>query len=85
MNNDPKGFLRMVQEWPCDIYSLQSIINVLEEKERMGEIVDNDLMVALGVLYTHDKQYDKTLSIYLHLGTLRPTSCLLLFRAWECV
>lgn len=69
MSNDPKGFLKMVQEWPSTIYSLQSIINALEEKERMGEINDDDLMIALGVLYTHDKQYDKTLSIYLHLGT----------------
>jgi len=70
LNHDAKGFLKLVQDWPPSIYSVQTIINTVEEKDRLGEIseANSALLVALGVLYKNDKQYDKALSLYLRLG-----------------
>lgn len=75
----------MVNEWPHEIYSLQSIITLVEEKTRTT-VAHPNLTIALAKyvplppwliesssyaffrLYTYDKQYDKTLHIYLQLG-----------------
>eukprot|EP01126_Amoeba_proteus_P049870 TRINITY_DN5851_c0_g1_i16.p1 TRINITY_DN5851_c0_g1~~TRINITY_DN5851_c0_g1_i16.p1 ORF type:complete len:820 (+),score=181.45 TRINITY_DN5851_c0_g1_i16:313-2772(+) len=68
MNTDPEQFLHMIEKWPPTIYNLHNIITALEEKERVGEIKGSSLLLALAKLYTYDKQFDKTLYIYLQLS-----------------
>eukprot|EP01091_Cochliopodium_minus_P012545 TRINITY_DN3820_c0_g1_i1.p1 TRINITY_DN3820_c0_g1~~TRINITY_DN3820_c0_g1_i1.p1 ORF type:complete len:888 (-),score=239.42 TRINITY_DN3820_c0_g1_i1:117-2780(-) len=62
---DQERFLETIKDWPSNLYDIQTIINVLSVKE---QTTGNDKLTdALAILYTYDKQYDKTLKLYLKL------------------
>eukprot|EP01119_Soliformovum_irregulare_P019120 TRINITY_DN5998_c0_g1_i1.p1 TRINITY_DN5998_c0_g1~~TRINITY_DN5998_c0_g1_i1.p1 ORF type:complete len:882 (+),score=254.78 TRINITY_DN5998_c0_g1_i1:60-2705(+) len=67
-SNDPqdhKRFLGLVELWRSNLYQIKNVINALNQ--RIQEKSDDYLMDALAKLYTFDKQFDKTLEIYLRL------------------
>jgi len=67
LSNDPVAFEKMITDWSPTVYSLPNLINAVEWKVKTNP--DKHLMIALGKLYTYDKQFDKTLAIYLHLDS----------------
>jgi len=72
-SNDPKDhkkFLELIEEWPSSLYTINNVIALL--KKRLKEISNDPLMDALAKLYTFDKQFDKTLHIYLRLKRGNP-------------
>ena len=64
--DDPAGFLKTITEWSHTLYNIQNIIAQVK-KRLVGSPGDECVMDALAKLYTYDKQYDKTLEIYLRL------------------
>lgn len=63
---DHEMLFHYISKWPPIIYSIEAIINGILDK------LDHDrnnrrLLETLGLLYTHDKRYDKALYIYIRL------------------
>ncbi|XP_048755315.1 vacuolar protein sorting-associated protein 41 homolog isoform X2 [Ostrea edulis] len=64
LNTDCEKFLSVVKEWPSDLYNVQTVITAtLDRLDR--ERNNTTLLRALGELYTLEKQYEKSLAIYL--------------------
>lgn len=63
---DAKGFLNVLKEWSPDLYNVKTITAALCEHCIQNE-ADTKLLEALAILYSHDKQYDKALAVYLKL------------------
>lgn len=63
---DHPGFLRIIKEWPPQLYSVQAIINAVIEY-LLRNPNQKTLLEALGALYTFVKQFDKALTIYVKL------------------
>lgn len=62
---DSTGFLRLVKEWGPDLYNTCAVINAVLEHLL---VCDNDKEVyleSLAMLYSYEKKYDKSLSMYL--------------------
>ncbi|XP_078322203.1 vacuolar protein sorting-associated protein 41 homolog isoform X3 [Crassostrea virginica] len=67
LNTDAEKFLSLVKEWPSNLYNVQTIITAtLDRLDR--ERNNTVLLRALGELYTLERQYEKSLAIYLKLG-----------------
>ncbi len=66
INHDVERFLRIVKQWPPDLYDVKTVIEKVASrlKTDRGNVA---LMDALAVLYTYNKEYAKTLEIYLQL------------------
>eukprot|EP01114_Cavostelium_apophysatum_P004970 TRINITY_DN1546_c0_g1_i1.p1 TRINITY_DN1546_c0_g1~~TRINITY_DN1546_c0_g1_i1.p1 ORF type:complete len:976 (-),score=258.51 TRINITY_DN1546_c0_g1_i1:28-2796(-) len=63
---DHEKFHNLILEWPPTLYEIKNIITALKRS-----LLNNDSVIlkeALAKLYTYDKQFDKTLAIYLGLG-----------------
>ncbi|XP_076360932.1 vacuolar protein sorting-associated protein light isoform X2 [Tachypleus tridentatus] len=67
LEHDCKGFLKLVQEWPSDLYSIPTIIKAVDYRLTF-EPDNNVLLLSLGELYTYEKKFDKALVIYLKIG-----------------
>ncbi|XP_061193823.1 vacuolar protein sorting-associated protein 41 homolog isoform X5 [Saccostrea echinata] len=64
LNTDSETFLNIVKEWPSNLYNVQTIITAtLDRLDR--ERNNTVLLRALGELYTLERQYEKSLAIYL--------------------
>ena len=63
---DAKGFLNVLKEWSPDLYNVKAVTAALFEHCLQNE-ADQVLLEALAILYSHDKQYDKSLAVYLKL------------------
>ncbi|KAK3916032.1 Vacuolar protein sorting-associated protein 41-like protein [Frankliniella fusca] len=63
---DAKGFLNILKEWSPDLYNVKVVTAALCEHCVQNE-ADTVLLEALAILYSHDKQYDKALAVYLKL------------------
>ncbi|XP_026285245.1 vacuolar protein sorting-associated protein 41 homolog [Frankliniella occidentalis] len=63
---DAKGFLDVLKEWSPDLYNVKAVTAALCEHCVQNE-ADTILLEALAILYSHDKQYDKALAVYLKL------------------
>ncbi|XP_065929628.1 vacuolar protein sorting-associated protein 41 homolog isoform X2 [Magallana gigas] len=64
LNTDCEKFLNLVKEWPSNLYNVQTIITAtLDRLDR--ERNNTVLLRALGELYTLERQYEKSLAIYL--------------------
>ncbi|XP_074029511.1 vacuolar protein sorting-associated protein light [Leptinotarsa decemlineata] len=64
---DSKGFLNLVKEWDPGLYNVCAVINAVLEHLLTCEIEKNDYLEALAILYSYDKKYDKSLSMFLKL------------------
>ncbi|XP_078322202.1 vacuolar protein sorting-associated protein 41 homolog isoform X2 [Crassostrea virginica] len=72
LNTDAEKFLSLVKEWPSNLYNVQTIITAtLDRLDR--ERNNTVLLRALGELYTLERQYEKSLAIYLKYCSIAKT------------
>lgn len=64
---DAKGFLDLVREWNPKLYNTSPIINAILEHLVVCDLNKDTYMEALAVLYSYERKYDKSLSVYLKL------------------
>ncbi|XP_050089109.1 vacuolar protein sorting-associated protein 41 homolog [Anopheles aquasalis] len=62
---DPVGFLRLVKEWPPTLYNTKAVINAINDHFNKKDA--NLLLEALAILYSHEREYDRALTMYLKL------------------
>lgn len=60
---DPDGFLHIVKEWEPWLYNTKAVINAINDHFNKKDA--NILLEALAILYSHEKEYDKALTMYL--------------------
>lgn len=64
---DSRGFLNLVREWNPKLYNTSAVINAILEHLVVCDTDKNIYMEALAMLYSYEKKYDKSLSVYLKL------------------
>ncbi|XP_019871833.1 vacuolar protein sorting-associated protein 41 homolog [Aethina tumida] len=64
---DCKGFLHLVKEWSPSLYNICAVINALLEHLMHCDTNNVVYLEALAILYSYEKRYDKSLSMYLKL------------------
>lgn len=62
---DCKGFLHLVKEWSPSLYNICAVINALLEHLMHCDTNNVVYLEALAILYSYEKRYDKSLSMYL--------------------
>uniref|UniRef100_A0A1Q3FE53 Vacuolar protein sorting-associated protein 41 homolog n=1 Tax=Culex tarsalis TaxID=7177 RepID=A0A1Q3FE53_CULTA len=62
---DPEGFLGLIKEWEPGLYNTKAVINAINDHFNKKDA--NILLEALAILYSHEKEYDKALTMYLKL------------------
>lgn len=67
MKFHPQGFLDLVKEWDPSLYDINIVINAVVVQLYLKDVHMNVYLESLGVLYCHQKKYDKALSVYLKL------------------
>lgn len=60
-----KGFLNLVKEWNPGLYNIAAVINAVLEHLLNCEMDKNIYLEALAILYSYEKKYDRSLSMYL--------------------
>lgn len=62
---DKEGFLRLIKEWQPHLYNTAAVINAIHGNfEKKDKII---LLEALAILYSHEREYDKALTMYIKL------------------
>ncbi|KAJ8956298.1 hypothetical protein NQ318_015034 [Aromia moschata] len=64
---DSQGFLNLVKEWDPGLYNIAAVTNAVLEHLLNCEVDENVYIEALAILYSYEKKYDKSLSMYLKL------------------
>ncbi|KAK4877794.1 hypothetical protein RN001_010300 [Aquatica leii] len=64
---DAEGFLKVVKEWKPSLYNTCAVINAVLEHLLICDTSRNVYLEALAILYSYEKKYDKSLSMYLQL------------------
>ncbi|XP_018576522.1 vacuolar protein sorting-associated protein 41 homolog isoform X2 [Anoplophora glabripennis] len=64
---DSQGFLNLVKEWNPGLYNIAAVINAVLEHLLNCEVDKNIYLEALAILYSYEKKYDRSLSMYLKL------------------
>eukprot|EP00041_Stephanoeca_diplocostata_P024167 m.605583 g.605583 ORF g.605583 m.605583 type:complete len:910 (+) comp22465_c0_seq3:156-2885(+) len=67
LQSDYVRFQQTIKDWPPILYDVRKIITAVIEQHSKDPKGHGILMETLGELYTHDKQFDKALHIYLKL------------------
>ena len=62
---DRQGFLALIKEWPPNLYNTAAVINAIHDHFEKKD--KNILLEALAILYSHEREYDKALTMYLKL------------------
>lgn len=60
-----QGFLNLVKEWNSQLYNVCAVINAVLEHVLNCDVDKNLYLEALAILYSYEKKYDKSLSMYL--------------------
>lgn len=60
---DAPGFLNLIKEWQPTLYNTTAVINAI--LDHFNEKDKNILLESLAILYSHEKKYDKALTMYL--------------------
>lgn len=55
----------MVREWSPTLYNNAALMNAVLEHIIRHNLDDATLLEALAILYSHEKQYDRALAMYL--------------------
>lgn len=62
---DREGFLSLIKEWHPNLYNTTAVINAIHDHfEKKDKLI---LLEALAILYSHERDYDKALKMYLKL------------------
>ncbi|KAF7274362.1 vacuolar protein sorting-associated protein light isoform X2 [Rhynchophorus ferrugineus] len=64
---DAKGFLQLVKEWDSKLYNVCAVINAVLEHLLNCDAQKDMYLEALAILYSYEKKYEKSLSMYLKL------------------
>lgn len=64
---DAKGFLNVVKEWKPSLYNTCAVINAVLEHLLICDTNRKTYLESLAILYSYEKKYDKSLSMYLQL------------------
>ncbi|XP_025830960.1 vacuolar protein sorting-associated protein 41 homolog [Agrilus planipennis] len=64
---DAKGFLNLVKEWNPQLYNTYAVINAVLERLLVSDYEKEIYLEALAMLYSYERKYDKSLSMYLKL------------------
>lgn len=64
---DSQGFLNLVKEWSPDLYNTSAVINAVLEHLLICDSDKEIYLESLALLYSYEKKYDKSLSMYLKL------------------
>lgn len=67
LNQHPGQFLQLLKDWPCNLYNINAIETVVQNKLRMDPD-DKLLHEAQALLHIYSQQFDKALNTYLRLG-----------------
>lgn len=62
---DRLGFLALIKEWPPNLYNVVAVINAIHD--HFDKKDKNILLEALAILYSHEREYEKALTMYLKL------------------
>lgn len=62
---DRPGFLDLIKEWQPNLYNTTAVINAIHD--HFDKKDKNILLEALAILYSHEREYDKALTMYLKL------------------
>lgn len=62
---DRPGFLSLIKEWQPNLYNTTAVINAIHDHFEKKD--KNILLEALAILYSHEQEYDKSLTMYLKL------------------
>lgn len=62
---DRLGFLALIKEWPPNLYNTTAVINAIHD--HFDKKDKNILLESLAILYSHEQEYDKALTMYLKL------------------
>lgn len=65
LNLDRTGLLSLIKEWPPNLYNTTAVINAIHDHYEQKD--KNILLEALAILYSHEREYDKALTMYLKL------------------
>lgn len=62
---DRQGFLALIKEWQPNLYNTTAVINAIHDHfDKKDKFI---LLEALAILYSHERDYDKALKMYLKL------------------
>uniref|UniRef100_A0A336LZS8 Fructose-1,6-bisphosphatase isozyme 2 n=1 Tax=Culicoides sonorensis TaxID=179676 RepID=A0A336LZS8_CULSO len=62
---DPIGFLNILKEWQPNLYNSAAVINAIHD--HFDRKYQHILLESLAILYSHEKEYDKAVAMYLKL------------------
>lgn len=62
---DKPGFLNLIKEWQPNLYDTTAVINAVHD--HFDKKYKNILLEALAILYSHEKDFEKALAMYLKL------------------
>lgn len=60
-----QGFLNLIKEWQPNLYDTSAVINAVHEI--YDKKYKHILLEALAILYSHEKEYEKAIAMYLKL------------------
>lgn len=62
---DKNGFLKLIKEWQPNLYNTSAVINAIHDHfDKKDKLI---LLEALAILYSHEGDYDKALTMYIKL------------------
>lgn len=67
LHKDPKKFVKLVREWPSNLYSIPAVSSAVLDRLAIDPY-NTSLLEGLSELYTYEKKYEKALDIYLQIG-----------------
>jgi len=67
LQSDHPRFLQTIDEWPCSLYNVRTIITSVQENLKRHPD-SHPLMEALALLFSYNNQFDDALHAYLKLG-----------------
>lgn len=66
LHEEPKGFLKLIKQWPSSLYDISTVKNKLSNNLSLNS--SSELLEALAILFTHSGKFHEALKIYLHIN-----------------
>lgn len=66
LNEEPKGFLNLIKQWPSSLYDISAVKNELNNHLSLNS--SSELLEALAILFTYSGKFHEALKIYLHIN-----------------
>lgn len=66
LNEEPKGFLKLIKQWPSSLYNISIVKNELNNHLSLNS--SSELLEALAILSIYSSKFYEALNIYLHIN-----------------